>query len=185
MSMGTPSSVLECWMRHGPDAWFSGDAALDAEIADRYADLHLAASCCELSDWETDPQGALALLLLLDQFPRNLFRGSGHSYATDGLARAVARRALAKGFDAKVEPVLRPFFYLPFEHSEDIEDQRLSVSLFEKHRDETGDGEVLKWAIVHLEIIERFGRFPHRNATLGRDTTAEEQAYLDADGFKG
>lgn len=183
--MGTPEAVLECWMRHGPDAWFSRNAALDTEIADNYADLHLAASCCELSAWEETPKGALALLLLLDQFPRNLFRGSGHSYATDGLARLTARRALEKGFDKRVEPILRPFFYLPFEHSEDLADQKLSVSLFEKHRDETGDEETLKWAVIHLEIIERFGRFPHRNAALGRETTPEEQAYLDEDGFKG
>lgn len=183
--MATPDDVLECWLRHGPEAWFSRNAALDAEIAEKYADLHIAASCSQLSDWEKTPEGTLALLLLLDQFPRNLFRGSGHSYATDGLARVIARRALEKGFDRRVEPILRPFFYLPFEHSEEMEDQKLSVSLFEKHRDETGDEETLKWAVVHLDIIARFGRFPHRNQALGRDTTPEEQAYLDADGFKG
>lgn len=183
--MSSPQAVIECWLRHGPEAWFSRNEALDAEIEVEYAELHFKASRCELSDWEETPEGTLALLLLLDQFPRNLFRGSGHSYASDPLARATARRALAKGFDQKVEPILRPFFYLPFEHSEDMADQRYSVSLFEKHRDETGDAEPLKWAIVHLELIERFGRFPHRNAALGRDTTPEEQAYLDADGFKG
>ncbi|MBA4799961.1 MAG: DUF924 domain-containing protein [Rhizobiales bacterium] len=183
--MSSPHDVIECWLRHGPEAWFSRNEALDAEIEADYADLHFKASRCELSDWEETPEGTLALLLLLDQFPRNLFRGSAHSYATDPLARTTAHRALAKGFDKRVEPVLRPFFYLPFEHSEEMEDQRFSVSLFEKHRDETGDAEPLKWAIVHLELIERFGRFPHRNAALGRQTTAEEQAYLDDDGFKG
>lgn len=183
--MSSPHDVIECWLRHGPEAWFSRNEALDAEIEADYADLHFKASRCELSDWEETPEGTLALLLLLDQFPRNLFRGSAHSYATDPLARTTAHRALAKGFDKRVEPVLRPFFYLPFEHSEEMEDQKFSVSLFEKHRDETGDAEPLKWAIVHLELIERFGRFPHRNAALGRQTTAEEQAYLDNDGFKG
>lgn len=183
--MSSPHDVIECWLRHGPEAWFSRNEALDAEIEADYADLHFKASRCELSDWEETPEGTLALLLLLDQFPRNLFRGSAHSYATDPLARTTAHRALAKGFDKRVEPVLRPFFYLPFEHSEEMEDQRFSVSLFEKHRDETGDAEPLKWAMVHLELIERFGRFPHRNAALGRQTTAEEQAYLDDDGFKG
>jgi uncharacterized protein (DUF924 family) len=183
--MSSPHDVIECWLRHGPEAWFSRNEALDAEIEADYADLHFKASRCELSDWEETPEGTLALLLLLDQFPRNLFRGSAHSYATDPLARTTAHRALAKGFDKRVEPVLRPFFYLPFEHSEEMEDQRFSVSMFEKHRDETGDAEPLKWAIVHLELIERFGRFPHRNAALGRQTTAEEQAYLDDDGFKG
>ncbi len=183
--MSSPHDVIECWLRHGPEAWFSRNEALDAEIEADYADLHFKASRCELSVWEETPEGTLALLLLLDQFPRNLFRGSAHSYATDPLARTTAHRALAKGFDKSVEPVLRPFFYLPFEHSEEMEDQRFSVSLFAKHRDETGDAEPLKWAIVHLELIERFGRFPHRNAALGRQTTAEEQAYLDNDGFKG
>ena len=183
--MSSPQDVIECWLRHGPEAWFSRNEALDAEIEADYAELHFKASRCELSDWEETPDGTLALLLLLDQFPRNLFRGSAHSYATDPLARTTAHRALAKGFDKRVEPVLRPFFYLPFEHSEEMEDQRFSVSMFEKHRDETGDAEPLKWAIVHLELIERFGRFPHRNAALGRQTTAEEQAYLDDDGFKG
>lgn len=183
--MTSPQAVIDCWLRHGPEAWFSRNEALDAEIQAEYADLHFQASCCALSEWEKTPEGTLALLLLLDQFPRNLFRGSGHSYATDPLARATARRALDKGFDVKVEPILRPFFYLPFEHSEELEDQKFSISLFEKHRDETGDAEPLKWAIVHLELIERFGRFPHRNAALGRETTPEEQAYLDADGFKG
>ena len=183
--MSSPHDVIECWLRHGPEAWFSRNEALDAEIEADYADLHFKASRCELSDWEETPEGTLALLLLLDQFPRNLFRGSAHSYATDPLARTTAHRALAKGFDKRVEPVLRPFFYLPFEHSEEMEDQKFSVSLLEKHRDETGDAEPLKWAIVHLELIERFGRFPHRNTALGRQTTAEEQAYLDNDGFKG
>jgi uncharacterized protein (DUF924 family) len=183
--MSSPQAVIDCWLRHGPDAWFARNEALDAEITADYADLHVQASCCALSHWEETPEGTLALLLLLDQFPRNLFRGSGHSYATDPLARTTARRALAKGFDSKVEPILRPFFYLPFEHSEDLDDQKFSVSLFEKHRDETGDAETLKWAVVHLDLIERFGRFPHRNAALGRESTAEELAYLEADGFKG
>lgn len=183
--MTAPQEIVDFWLSHGPEAWFSANAELDRQIAERYADLHIDACKRELSNWEETPEGSLALLLLLDQFPRNLYRGSAHSYATDGLARAVARRALAKGHDRLVEPILRPFFYLPFEHSEDIADQHACVRLFEAHRDETGDEETLKWALVHLDIIERFGRFPHRNDALGRDTTPEEQAYLDADGFKG
>ncbi len=183
--MESPRDIIAFWLDHGPKAWFSADAELDRQISERYADLHFAASRRELEDWEQTAEGALALLLLLDQFPRNLFRRSAHSYATDGLARSVARRALAKAFDREVRPELRPFFYLPFEHSEDMGDQRHSVALFERHRDETGDEEALKWAIIHRDIIEKFGRFPHRNAALGRETTAVEQAYLDADGFKG
>lgn len=183
--MATPGEIIAFWLKHGPKAWFSANAELDREIAETYAGLHIEACKRELVDWEETPEGALALLLLLDQFPRNLYRGSAHSYATDGLARAVARRALEKGFDRKVDPALRPFFYLPFEHSESIEDQHLCIRLFEAQRDETGDGENLKWAILHRDIIEKFGRFPHRNGALGRDTTPEEQAYLDDDGFKG
>lgn len=183
--MSNPKQIVDFWLRHGPEAWFSANADLDREIAENYADLHLDACKRELAEWEATAEGALALLLLLDQFPRNLYRGSAHSYATDGLARAIARRALKNGHDKQVAPELRPFFYLPFEHSEDIEDQHFCIRLFEAHRDETGDAETLKWAIVHRDIIERFGRFPHRNDALGRDTTPEEQAYLDADGFKG
>ncbi|MHB0950557.1 MAG: DUF924 family protein [Allorhizobium sp.] len=183
--MTSPAEVVAFWRAQGPAKWFSRHDTLDAEIATLYGHTHLRASRNELRDWEQTAEGALALLLLLDQFPRNLYRGSAHSYATDGLARAVARRALEKGFDRKVDPILRPFFYLPFEHSESIEDQHLCIRLFEAHRDETGDEETLKWAVIHCDIIERFGRFPHRNEALGRDTTAEEQAYLDGDGFRG
>ncbi|MGF0539704.1 DUF924 family protein [Agrobacterium sp. ES01] len=183
--MTTPKDIIDFWLRHGPEAWFSGSEALDREIADNYADLHIKASKRELADWEASPEGALALLLLVDQFPRNLYRGSAHSYAVDGLARAIARRALANAFDRKVEPELRPFFYLPFEHSEDMADQEYSLRLFVAHREKTGDEEALKWAVTHYDIIKKFGRFPHRNAALGRDTTVEEQAYLDDDGFRG
>ena len=125
-----------------------------------------------------DAEGALALLLLLDQFPRNCFRQSAHSYATDGLARHYARRALAAGHDAAVEPLLRAFFYLPFEHSEDMADQERAVELFGA----PGMEEYLPYAIAHRDVIARFGRFPHRNRALGRDSTAEEQAWLDAGG---
>lgn len=183
--MATPKEIIDFWLRHGPEAWFSASAELDREINEKYADLHIDACKRDLADWEATAEGALALLLLLDQFPRNLYRGSAHSYATDGLARAVARRALKKGLDKQVPDQLRPFFYLPFEHSESMDDQQLCIRLLEEHRDQTGDEESLKWAILHKDIIEQFGRFPHRNEALGRDTTPAEQAYLDSDGFKG
>jgi uncharacterized protein (DUF924 family) len=127
------------------------------------------------------PEGALALVIVLDQFPRNMFRHSARSYAADPLARAVARRAIAKGFDLRIAMPERTFFYLPFEHSEDLADQERSVELMRG----TGDADSLKWAELHADIIRRLGRFPHRNAVLGRTTTPEEQAFLDKGGFSG
>ena len=117
--------------------------------------------------------------------PRNLFRGSGHAFATDGLARAIARRALDRGFDQIVDQSLAIFFYLPFEHSENPTDQELSVSLFTQHFELTNDQQVMNYALEHRDIIARFGRFPHRNAALGRETTPEEHAYMESGGFKG
>jgi uncharacterized protein (DUF924 family) len=165
--------------------WFAKDDAFDQSIRDRFEGLHMRASHGELADWDQTPEGALALLILLDQFPRNLYRGSAHAFATDPLAYAVARRSVAAGFDQKVAPELRPFFYLPFEHSERMEDQDGGVELCEAHKAVTGDGDTLKWAQLHRDIIRQFGRFPHRNRCLGRITTAEEQAYLDGGGFSG
>lgn len=183
--MISPAAVVAFWVGQGYDKWFSRDAALDAAITRHYADLHMQAARGDLSTWEESAEGALALLLLLDQFPRNLYRGTAHAFATDGLARAVARRAVEAGFDRQVEPMLAIFFYLPFEHSEDPEDQELSVRLFTEHRDRSGDERTLPYAIEHRDIIARFERFPHRNSALGRETTPEEQAYLDNGGFKG
>ncbi|MBP1852061.1 DUF924 family protein [Rhizobium halophytocola] len=183
--MHTAADVIAFWKDLGPKGWFTVDPCVDSMISAKFAAVHLAASRGDLADWLDNSEGALALLILLDQFPRNMFRGSAHSYATDGLARQVARHALDKGFDQEVEAALRPFFYLPFEHSEDLADQEKCVDLFTRHHEQTGDEETLKYAVLHRDIITRFGRFPHRNKALGRQTTAEEQAYLDDDGFKG
>jgi len=177
--------VIGFWLAAGPKAWFAKDDAFDAAIRDRFGDLHMQASRGDLHSWSASPEGALALLILLDQFPRNMHRGSAHAFATDPLAYAIARRAVAAGFDQKVAPELRPFFYLPFEHSERIEDQDRAVELCEAHKTATGDGDTLKWALLHRDIVARFGRFPHRNRCLGRVTTPEEQAYLDGGGFSG
>jgi uncharacterized protein (DUF924 family) len=147
--------------------------------------VHHAAARGEYDAWAKTAEGALALLILLDQFPRNLYRKSAHAFATDPKARGIARAAIAEGFDRQVEPLLRPFFYLPFEHSEDLADQEACVALCERLAQETGDEETLKWARLHLDIIARFGRFPHRNAVLGRTTTPEERAFLDEGGFAG
>jgi uncharacterized protein (DUF924 family) len=140
-----------------------------------------AAAASQLADWERAPDSALALTIVLDQFPRNMFRGSARAFAADPIARAVADRALKHGFDEKVDPAERTFFYLPFEHSESMADQERCVALFGA----SGDAEALKWAELHADIIRRFGRFPHRNAALQRATTAEERAFLDAGGFAG
>lgn len=181
----TPDDVVGFWLDAGPKKWFAKDDAFDQAIRDRFEDLHRQASRGDLAAWAETPEGALALLILLDQFPRNLYRGSAHAFATDPLAYATARRAVERRFDQEVAPELRPFFYLPFEHSERIEDQDRSIELCERHKDATGDEGTLKWAHLHRDIIRRFGRFPHRNKCLGRLTTPEEQAFLDGGGFAG
>jgi uncharacterized protein (DUF924 family) len=176
-----PEEVVAFWRAAGPQKWFRKDAAFDREIAARFLATHEAAAAGRLSDWEATPDGAFALLLLLDQFPRNMFRGSARAFATDPLARAVAERAIAHGFDTRVPSAERNFFHLPFMHSENLADQERSLELARR----LSDGESAKYAEIHADIIRRFGRFPHRNAVLGRATTADEQAYLDAGGFAG
>jgi uncharacterized protein (DUF924 family) len=176
-----PRALLDFWRTAGAEKWFAHDAAFDAAFADRFGDAHFAASRCELESWMDEAEGALALTLLLDQFPRNCFRGCAHSYATDGLARRYARRAVDAGFDLQVDPALRMFFYLPFEHSEAIADQDYAMKLFGR----IGDEELMKYAALHRDLIARFGRFPHRNKALGRESTPEEIEYLASGGFSG
>ena len=177
----TPAAVVEFWRDAGDKQWFARNAGFEAEIRERFVDAHFAAAQRELEHWMDGAESALALLLLLDQFPRNLFRRSAHAYATDPLARHYASRAIDKGFDVQADPGLRVFFYLPFEHSEAIGDQLRSLELTRPL-----DESFRKYAIAHHEVIQRFGRFPHRNRELGRVSTPEEQQYLDAgDGFAG
>jgi uncharacterized protein (DUF924 family) len=176
----TAADVVAFWREAGPARWFARDAGFDAACA-RLLPLHFAAARRELDAWLGDAEGALALLVLLDQIPRNVWRGSAHAWATDPLARSFAGHAVAAGFDLAVDASLRVFFYLPFEHSERLDDQRRSMAL---HARLPGP-DAGHWARIHLDIIERFGRFPHRNAALGRETTVEEQAFLDAGGFAG
>ena len=173
--------VVSFWRDAGPDRWFTKDAAFDAQIRERFSDTYEAAATGKLSDWEQSAQDALALLILLDQFPRNMFRGDPRTFATDPLARAVAAGAIVRGFDSQVPAELRGFFYLPFEHSEDLADQERGIAFYRA----SGDADGLKWAEIHADIIRRFGRFPHRNAVLGRTTTPEEQKFLDDGGFSG
>jgi uncharacterized protein (DUF924 family) len=176
-----PNDILGFWRSAGPSKWFKRARAFDDAIRLKFEPVHHAAARGEYDGWAVTAEGALALLILLDQFPRNLYRGSAHAYATDGKARAVARAAVEAGFHLAVESDLRQFFLLPFEHSEDLADQEFALAVTA----ELGDTELLKWARIHHGIIARFGRFPHRNAALGRQTTAPEQEYLDEGGFSG
>jgi len=176
----SPADIVAFWREVGPKRWFKKDAALDADIRRRFLDTYESAAAGELDAWQQTPDGALALLILLDQFPRNLFRGSARAFATDPQARAIASRAILNGFDAGFGN-MRTFFYLPFMHSEDLADQERALAFYRAHNATDG----LKWAEEHADIIRRFGRFPHRNAALDRTTTAEEQAFLDSGGFAG
>jgi uncharacterized protein (DUF924 family) len=178
--MDLPQHVLDFWREAGPSRWFRKDDAFDAEFRARFLGAHEAATRGDLDAWARDPDGALALLLLLDQFPRNAFRGTARMYASDAKARAVARAAIEAGFDKDFEPDLRNFFYLPLMHSEDLADQDRAVELARGI-----GGEPLRFALMHREIIEKFGRFPHRNEMLGRSTTPEERKYLADGGFAG
>ncbi|MFC4299111.1 DUF924 family protein [Castellaniella hirudinis] len=178
VSADTARAVLSFWREAGPRHWFSKDAAFDDEFRERFRDAHFAAARGELEGWLDQPESALALILLLDQYPRNGFRGTGHMFATDGLALAYARRALV--FLDRIEPDLRNFMCLPFMHAESLPVQEESVALYTRALPDS-----LSWAIEHRDIVQRFGRFPHRNGALGRDTTPEEQQFLDAGGFAG
>lgn len=179
--VASPDEIVSFWRTAGTERWFTKDAAFDDEIRERFFETYEAAAGGKLSDWEQNAQGALALLILLDQFPRNIFRGDPRAFATDPVALAIAAGAIVRGFDSQVPSELRSFFYLPFEHSEDFADQERGIAFYTA----AGDTENLKWAKVHADIIRRFGRFPHRNAVLGRSTTPEEQVFLDSGGFAG
>jgi len=175
------AQVLDFWRQAGPTRWFAKDEVFDADFRERFADHHEAATDGRLDDWADSAEGILALLILLDQFPRNCFRGTARAFATDDAARALADAALDRGFDTAVDPTLRPFFYLPFMHCEDIGIQDLCVALCEEH----GDPQVTHHARAHRDIIQRFGRFPHRNPIVGRQSTDEELAFLESGGFAG
>lgn len=175
-----PEPVVAFWKEAGPGAWFARDAEFDARFRSRFEAAHMAAARRELDHWLETPEGALAMMILLDQFPRNSYRGTAHMFATDALALASARKALELGHDQHIEPALRLFLYLPFEHSENLADQDRAVELCAPLGDPFDH-----YARIHHEVIARFGRFPHRNAAFGRDTTAAEQAFLDEGGFAG
>jgi len=181
MSKPTPAEIISFWQAAGYDRWFKKDEAFDNEIRARFLAAYEDAAAGKYVDWENTAEDALALLILLDQFPRNMFRGQPRAFETDVMARAITASALVRGFDSQVPADMRLFFYVPFEHSEDIADQERGIALYKG----AGDAEGLKWAELHADIIRRFGRFPHRNPALGRATTPEEQAFLDGGGFAG
>lgn len=184
-SISSATDIIAFWRDAGPARWFAHDPDFDRAIAARFGEAHLAAARGALAAWEDSADGALALVILVDQFPRNLYRGSAHAFATDAMAREVTGRALARGFDQAFDPPLRQFFYLPFQHHEDRRAQARGVALYEQLVIDGGDPRGLDYARLHAELIARFGRFPHRNAVMGRLSTPQETAYLAEGGFAG
>ena len=178
-----PEKVLEFWLDHvGPEGWYAVDDAIDAEIRDTFLSTWEAARDCSLSLWLTYPSGALAYLILTDQFPRNMFRGSGKAFATDALALAVAKRAICKGWDLKIDVPARQFFYLPLMHSENLCDQDHCIRLIVERMPQNGGSNLLH-AQAHREVIREFGRFPYRNEALSRGATRNEVAYAARGGY--
>jgi len=175
-----PGDVIAFWSEAGPSRWFAKDDAFDRRFRDTFLDAYEAACRGELDGWQQTPGGALALVLLLDQFPRNAFRGTVRMYASDAHALKAACIAIASGHDRHIDADLRLFLYLPFAHSERLADQERSVALCREL-----DGKSLAHAEGHRDIVRRFGRFPHRNPILGRKMTGEERRFLDEGGFGG
>ncbi|MGN6517412.1 MAG: DUF924 family protein [Rhizomicrobium sp.] len=172
-----PQEIIDFWTATvGEQRWYAVEPELDDLIRARYEDLWKDARAGKLADWEAAPEGALALLIVLDQFPRNMFRGKADAFASDALARDVARRAVDRGFDLRIARPIRQFFYTPFEHSENMDDQDRSVALFAKG---IGlDHYTHPYVLEHRAEIQRFGRFPSRNVALGRRSTPEEAEFL-------
>jgi uncharacterized protein (DUF924 family) len=178
--IATPEEVRSFWREAGPKRWYKVDPAFDETMRRRFLATWEAGRAGRLAGWEETPAGALALLLVLDQFPRNMFRGDARSFATDTPARAVAGRAIERKFDQAFAPPELNFFYLPYMHSEALADQERAVALMQA----VGDAEGIKHAEAHRDLIRRFGRFPFRNRALGRTSTAAEAEYLAAGGYR-
>ncbi|MDD5585878.1 MAG: DUF924 family protein [Alphaproteobacteria bacterium] len=171
-----PEDILNFWfMETGQNRWFASDPALDEVLRGRFLETHEQAARGGLKKWEDTPEGMLALLLLLDIFPRRMFRNTPRAYATDGLALELARSAIIKHFDDRIDRLFKLFFYLPFGHAESAGNQRLAVYYI---RERTKEPAWIDEAGERQQIIRCFGRFPHRNAALGRATTPEEAEYL-------
>ena len=181
--MISPKDILDFWFSESMRAkWFASTPQLDAAIKAQFERVWEAAMRGELDDWQNIPDGCLALVIILDQLPLNMFRGTAKSFSSEAKSRDVARRAIDQGFDKKIDAARLAFLYLPFMHSENLADQDLSVQLFET----AGLKNNLRFAQHHREIVRRFGRFPHRNVILGRASTPEENDYLTSkEAFKG
>jgi len=175
------TAIVDFWSAAGQSRWFAKDDEFDRRFRERFMALHEAAARGELDAWQDSAMGALGLLILLDQFPRNSFRGTKRMYATDARARSVADRAIRAGHDLAIEPPLRLFMYLPFGHSEDLADQERSVELARRSLTPVD----LVHAEHHRDIVRRFGRFPHRNMILGRVCRPDEVRYLAEGGYAG
>ncbi len=180
--------VLDFWFGPAPhaarDEWFRKDASFDERIRARFGNDVAAAVAGAFGDWCATPHGALARVVLLDQFTRNLYRDTPRAFAGDPAALATANEAVARGFDSELDHFERRFLYMPFEHSEDLAVQERSLALFRALSEETGDRAALDWAEKHAAVIRRFGRYPHRNAILGRESTPEELAFLAEPGSR-
>jgi uncharacterized protein (DUF924 family) len=175
--------ILGFWLDEvGPKGWYAVDDDLDRTIRDRFLDTWEGATEGRYALWLTYPTGALAYIILTDQFPRNMFRGSARAFETDAAARAAAKSAIHRGWDTRIDEPARQFFYLPLMHSENLCDQDRSVRLILERMPETG-GDNLKHARAHREVIRRFGRFPYRNGALGRADTSAERVFLDHGGY--
>jgi uncharacterized protein (DUF924 family) len=178
-------TVLRFWLDEiGPKRWYKSDSALDAEITRRFEPLWRRAGEGGCDHWSATPEGALALLILLDQFPRNMFRGTAAAFSTDAQALAAAKQAIRQGHDRAIPEPERQFLYLPLMHSEDLADQERCLHLIATGMPETGSDN-LDHARKHCEVIRRFGRFPSRNAVLGRRDTDAEKEYRAGGGYMG
>ena len=182
----TPEAVLDFWFGapgspgHGRSrsAWFKKSDAFDQEVRARFLPLHELAAGGRLAAWDEGPRSLLALIIVLDQFPRNIYRNDARSFATDAQALAAAQRMVARGWDMKLLPIERQFAYLPFEHAEDLAMQQRALELFRRLSEDPALADVPEWTRKHHDVIARFGRFPHRNAILGRASTPEEIEFL-------
>lgn len=188
--MSQANTILDFWFgspeqaSYGKarQAWFIKRPEFDLEVRSRFISDYEQAAAGMLDEWKNSPLSCLALILLLDQFPRNMFRNTMQAFATDWQALSTAEYAIAQGYDRDLLPVQRWFIYCPFEHSENLEDQNRSVALFEQLSDDPDSADAISYAIRHREVILRFGRFPHRNVILGRPSTPEEEEFLKQPG---
>jgi uncharacterized protein (DUF924 family) len=177
----TPAEVVSFWYEAGPQRWFTRDAAFDGALAVRFGAALRDARIGRLDQWGDTPEGALGLVILLDQVSRNIHRGSPLSFAADARALSLAKGWIGRGYHMRLPAPRSRWFLMPFEHAEDLDAQRRCVALFGT----LGLHDMVHWAQVHLDIIARFGRFPHRNPVLGRISTPEELAFLRSGGFSG